>query len=140
MSKSRTKDLMMITIDRAFDLYIATLETEGKSPRFIDWLKPRLRHFYVFLKKTNGDIFQLQDLTIDDGRDLPHYLLQREILYENHPMHKERSGKLKIQYIHGLGRAIRSFLSTWAYEEGYLDEAEDAHLGRLFGLACAEVF
>jgi len=28
---------------------------------------------------------------------------------------------LKLQYIHGLGRAIRSF-STWVLEEGYLDE------------------
>jgi site-specific recombinase XerD len=36
-------------------------------------------------------------------------------------MHKEKKGKLKIQYIHGCGRAVRSF-STWAYEEGYLDE------------------
>jgi site-specific recombinase XerD len=36
-------------------------------------------------------------------------------------MKKEKSSKLKNQYIHGLGRAIRSF-STWEYEEGYLDE------------------
>lgn len=45
MSKTRAKDLMMITIDKAIDLYLATLETEGKSPRYIDWLKPRLLYF-----------------------------------------------------------------------------------------------
>jgi site-specific recombinase XerD len=112
---------MMISIEKAFDLYLATLETEGKSPRYIDWLKPRLGYFYDFLKKTNADGFKLQDLTVDDGREYLHHLLQRETLYKNHPMHKEKAGKLKIQYIHGLGRAIRSF-STWAYEEGYLDE------------------
>jgi len=36
-------------------------------------------------------------------------------------MRTEEDGKLKPQYIHGLGRAIRSF-STWAFEEGYLEE------------------
>jgi integrase/recombinase XerD len=48
-------------------------------------------------------------------------LMERNIRYQDHPMHKEKKGKLKTQYIHGLGRAVRSF-STWAYEEGYLDE------------------
>lgn len=121
MSRNSAKDLMMITIERAFNLYLATLETEGKSPRYIDWLKPRLGYFLKFLKTTNRNDMKLQDLTVKDGRDYLHYLLQRNTLYENHPMHKEQSGKLKIQYIHGLGRAIRSF-STWAYEEGYTDD------------------
>ena len=47
--------------------------------------------------------------------------MERDKLYHTHPFHREKTGKLKIQYIHGLGRAVRSF-STWAYEEGYLEE------------------
>jgi site-specific recombinase XerD len=47
--------------------------------------------------------------------------MERKNLYTNHPLHKERDGKLTIYYIHGLGRALRSF-STWAHEEGYLEE------------------
>jgi len=47
--------------------------------------------------------------------------MERGTRYEDHPMRKEQRGKLKIQYIHGLGRAVRSF-STWAHEEGYLEE------------------
>src|SRR5271157_285460 len=121
MSNNRTKDLMIITIDRASDLYLATLGTEGKSPRYIDWLKTRLRFFCDYIHKTNGDDYKVQDLTVDDGRDYLRSLLARDMLYQNHPMHRETKGKLKIQYIHGLGRAVRSF-STWAYEEGYLDE------------------
>jgi len=121
MSATRAKDLMMITIDKAIDLYLATLETEGKSPRYIGWLRPRLLYFNVYIQRTNTDITKLQDLTVDDGRDYLRYLLQRRTLYENHPNHKEKEGKLKTHYIHGLGRAIRSF-STWAYEEGYLEE------------------
>jgi site-specific recombinase XerD len=111
----------MISFDKASDLYLSTLATEGKSPRYIDWLKTRLRYFGDFLHRTYGDKFRLQDLTVDDGRMYLRELMARNTRYENHPMHKEQKGKLKIQYIHGLGRAVRSF-STWAHEEGYLDE------------------
>jgi integrase/recombinase XerD len=47
--------------------------------------------------------------------------MERDTRYQNHPLHKERKGKLSIQYIHGCGRAVRSF-SSWGYEEGYLEE------------------
>jgi site-specific recombinase XerD len=47
--------------------------------------------------------------------------MERQKRYKDHPMLKETNGKLKIQYIHGLGRAVRSF-STWAHEEGFLEE------------------
>jgi len=111
----------MISFDKASELYLSTLATEGKSPRYIDWLKTRLRYFDNFLTRTYGGNFKLQDLTVEDGRSYLRELMERGTRYEDHPMHKAQKGKLKIQYIHGLGRAVRSF-STWAYEEGYLDE------------------
>jgi hypothetical protein len=77
MSKTRAKDLMMITIDKAIELYLATLETEGKSPRYIGWLKPRLLYFNQYIHQVNGDNFKLQDLTVDDGRAYLRFLLQR---------------------------------------------------------------
>ncbi|HWQ04624.1 MAG TPA: tyrosine-type recombinase/integrase [Longilinea sp.] len=121
MSKSRTKDLMMITLDRSIDLYLATLVTEGKSPRYIDWLKTRLGYFSDYIQRIFGGGFKLQKLDIDIGRDYLHFLLDRDKRYLDHPMRKTENGKLKVQYIHGMGRAIRSFC-TWAFEEGYLDE------------------
>jgi hypothetical protein len=42
MANRKSKDLMMVTIEKAIDLYLSTLATEGKSPRYIDWLKTRL--------------------------------------------------------------------------------------------------
>ena len=45
MARTNKRDLMMITLDKATELYLATLETEGKSPRYVDWLKTRLRYF-----------------------------------------------------------------------------------------------
>jgi hypothetical protein len=40
-------------------------------------------------------------------------LMQQDTRYQNQPMIEKKKGKLKIQYIHGCGRAVRSF-SSWA--------------------------
>ncbi len=45
MMAKKIKELLMITIDRATGLYLATLETEGKSPRYIDWLSTAFRNY-----------------------------------------------------------------------------------------------
>jgi integrase/recombinase XerD len=121
MVKRNKRDLMMITLQKATDFYLVTLETEGKSPRYIDWLKTRLKYFNRYIQEQYGNDFKLQDLTVEDGRDYLRHLMARNKRYQDHPMHNEETGKLKVQYIHGLGRAVRSF-SSWAYEEGYLDE------------------
>ena len=115
------RELMMITLQKATDYYIATLETEGKSPRYIDFLKTRLRYFNRYIQETYRQDIKLQEMTVEDGRDYMRSLMERTKRYEDHPMRAEEDGKLKVQYIHGLGRAVRSF-STWAFEEGYLDE------------------
>jgi site-specific recombinase XerD len=121
MVKRNKRDLMMITLQKATDFYLTTLETEGKSPRYIDWLRTRLKFFNKYMQDIYGKDYKLQDLTVEDGRDYLRSLMERNKRYQDHPMHNEENGKLKVQYIHGLGRAVRSF-STWAYEEGYLDE------------------
>ena len=121
MAKRKARELLMVTLEKSIELYLSTLATEGKSPRYISWLKTRLRFFTTYIKETYGEGFVLQDLTVDDGRDYIKSLLDRNHRYTNHPMHNRIEGKLQIQYIHGLGRAIRSF-STWAYEEGYIEE------------------
>jgi integrase/recombinase XerD len=121
MAKRNGRDLMMVSLEKCMDLYLTILATEGKSPRYIDWLATRLRYFNNYMVETYGEGIKAQDLTVEDGRNYMRSLMERGVRYRNHPMHKERKGKLKIQYIHGLGRAVRSF-STWAYEEGYLEE------------------
>jgi len=121
MTVRKGKELMTVTLERAIELYISTLATEGKSPRYLDWLKTRLKFFIKFIQQTQGDNFLLQDLAIEDGREFLRELLERDRKFKDHPMHPEKKGKLSIQYIHGCGRAVRSF-STWVYEEGYLDD------------------
>ncbi len=121
MVKTTKKDLLMITLDRAIELYLTTLETEGKSPRYVDWLRTRLRFFSIYIEGEYGAGFKLPEITVDDGRSYLRHLMERDTVYRGHPFHSEKEGKLKVQYIHGLGRAVRSF-SSWAYDEGYLEE------------------
>jgi hypothetical protein len=115
MVRRSKKELMMITLQKATDYYLATLETEGKSPRYIDFLNTRMRYFNRYMQETYGKDIKLQEMTVEDGRDYMRSLLERTTRYEHHPMRTEEDGKLKVQYIHGLGRAVRSF-STWAFE------------------------
>ena len=112
---------MRMSLQKAIEIYLATLATEGKSPRYIGWLKTRMRYFTDFIHQTQGKDFRLQDLTLEDGRGFIRDLMGRDVKYSSHPFLKARSGKLAVQYIHGCGRAMRSF-SSWAYEEGYLEE------------------
>ena len=56
MGKTTKKDLLMITLDKAIELYLTTLETEGKSPRYVDWLRTRLRFFSIYIKGEYGEI------------------------------------------------------------------------------------
>jgi len=121
MSAKRSSEFMRMSLEKAIEIYLATLGTEGKSPRYIGWLKTRLRYLTDFIYQTQGKDFRLQDLTVEIGREFIRDLMGRDVKYSSHPFIKARSGKLAVQYIHGCGRAMRSF-SSWAYEEGYLDE------------------
>ncbi len=114
---ARENKFMTISLERGIELYLATLATEGKSPRYIGWLKDRLRYFTNFMRQTQEEGFILQDLDVEHGRGFLRELMGRDVKYGTHPMSKPRSGKLAIQYIHGCGRAVRSF-SSWAAEEG----------------------
>lgn len=68
MTAKRSSEFMRMSLEKVIDLYLATLATEGKSPRYLGWLKDRLRYFTVFIHKTQGEDFRLQDLTVENGR------------------------------------------------------------------------
>jgi hypothetical protein len=111
MVKKNKRELMMITLQKATDYYLSTLETEGKSPHYIDFLKTKLCYFNRYMQETYSQDIKLQEITIDDGRDYMRSLMEGTKLYKDHPMRMEEGGKLKMQYIHGLGRAVRSISS-----------------------------
>jgi site-specific recombinase XerD len=71
--------------------------------------------------KRHGEEINARDMTLEDGREFMRELMTREERFRDHPMIATQAGKLSISYVHGMGRALRSF-SNWAHEEGYLEE------------------
>lgn len=59
--------------------------------------KTRLRFFNDYMQTQNGEGFRLQDLSVEDGRNYIRFLMEKNTLYQNHPMHLEKDGKLKVQ-------------------------------------------
>ena len=49
MVARKSKELMLVSLERAIEPYLSTLVTEGKSPRYINWLNTRLRFFVKFI-------------------------------------------------------------------------------------------
>ena len=100
---------MAITLERCAQIDLSTLETEGKSPRYLDWLGTRLQYFNTCVHKVHGENFNLKELTVDDDREFIRELMDRDVKYSIRPLSKPRSGKLSIPYLNGIGRAMRSF-------------------------------
>lgn len=113
--------LATMTLEKLIHIYLSTLQTEGKSPRYLDWLGTRLRYFLDLMHKRHGEEINARDVTLEDGREFMRELMTREERFRGHPMIAAQAGKLSISYVHGMGRALRSF-SNWAHEEGYLEE------------------
>ncbi len=67
----------MIPLDRGIEFYLSTLETEGKSPSYIEWLDRRLGYFRVFMEKAHGRMIPVQELRVEDGRDFLRSLMKR---------------------------------------------------------------
>ena len=42
----------MIPLDRGIEFYLSTLETEGKSPAYIEWFDRRLGYFPASMDET----------------------------------------------------------------------------------------
>ena len=57
MSAKRSSEFMRMSLEKAIEIYLATLGTEGKSPRYIGWLKTRLRYLTDFIYQTQGKDF-----------------------------------------------------------------------------------
>ncbi len=79
----------MVSLPKAIELYLSTLESKGKSPRYIDWLPTRLRFFNDYIEGVYSEDFKISELTVEDGRAYLKRLMERQTCYQDHPMHKE---------------------------------------------------
>ncbi|MHB1356738.1 MAG: tyrosine-type recombinase/integrase [Anaerolineae bacterium] len=98
------------------DLFAATKQTEGKSPRTISWYRGFLVRFATFAGK--GQDVRLKDISIDTVRGFIAWLQGQTTRFAGHPNHPEVEGGLSPNTIHGFVRTLKAFAS-WLYEEGF---------------------
>jgi len=109
---------MDLELTSLIDLYAATKQTEGRSPKTIGWYRNMLGRFERFV--SNGHPARLSDLSIDDARAFVASLQSKTSRYQDHPFLKPKDGGLSPHTIHGYVRSLKAF-SSWLAEEGLTD-------------------
>ena len=118
---------MEITLPTLIDLFITTKQTEGRSPRTLEWYRDKLGQFARF--KGNGSDVPLKDLHLDDARAFIASLQSRDTRWNNHPYQLPVEGGLSPYTIHAYVRALKAF-STWLHEEDFTKHNLFARLKR----------
>jgi site-specific recombinase XerD len=106
---------MDTTIGQAIEMFLMAKETEGRTPKTIQWYGEMLKRFVQAL--SSGPETRLASLTVGEARSFVTALQSRDTLYENHPYLEPREGQLSPSTIHGYVRAIKA-LGSWLREEG----------------------
>ena len=107
------RERMETTLPVLIDLFVATKEIEGKSPKTIRWYRGMLRAFSEFL----GETATIGDLTLDNARAFVASLRGRSVRYENHPRRVPEDGGLSPSTIHAYVRCLK-VLGSWLEDEG----------------------
>lgn len=107
---------MEITLPTLIDMYAATKQIEGKSPRTIKWYVATLNTFAEYVGNT-----RLVDVSINQGRAFIASLQQREVRYSDHPLRTPIEGGLAPITVLGYVRALKTF-GGWLHEEGYANK------------------
>ena len=126
----RTVDLLRreridTTLPVLIDLFSATKEIEGKSPRTISWYASMLKPFASFL----GEAATIQDLTLNNARAFIASLRARKVRYADHPRKKAERGTLSASTVHAYVRCLKVF-GSWLSDEGFLAANPFARLKR----------
>ena len=111
----------MILLER----FIATGETEGKSPATGKWYRKRIGKYMEFLGENSG----IEGLNINTARAFVAHLQAQEVRYKDHPFSPEVEGGLSPHTIHGYVRAMKAF-GSWLTAEGYASENPFTRLKR----------
>ena len=107
---------MEATLDTLIELFAATKETEGKSPRTVTWYRLMLRKFASFTG--NGEPARISAVSVNEARAFVAHLQGVDAKYKNHPLTPQVEGGLSPYTIHGYVRTIKVF-GSWLQEEGF---------------------
>jgi site-specific recombinase XerD len=119
------RERMDTALSVLIDLFAATKEIEGKSPRTIRWYLGMLESFANFL----GEGSSANDLTLDNGRAFVASLRARSVRYVDHPRKHPEEGGLAPSTIHAYVRCLKAF-GSWLADEGLVSSNPFTRLKR----------
>lgn len=119
------RERMETTLPQFIDLFCATKQTEGKSPRTIQWYRDFLTRFSRFTGNS-----RLREVNVDTARAFIAHLQGQEVRYRHHPIHGKSEGPLSPVTVDGYVRALKAF-AGWLYEDGFTSQNIFRRLKRL---------
>jgi site-specific recombinase XerD len=108
------REKMEMTLPTLVELFAATKQAEGKSPKTVTWYRLMIGRFIQFL----GDTATIRDLSLKNARAFVAHLQGQKTRYQDHPLIPVQEGGLSVHTIHGYVRAIKAF-GSWLAEEGF---------------------
>ena len=116
---------MEISVSDLIDLFTATKQTEGRSPKTITLYRGFLHRFGSQL----GEGATLRQVTLDAARNFVAELQSRTSRWGDHPLMLEQQGGLSPFTIHSYVRILKTF-SAWLHEEEFTKNNVFARLRR----------
>jgi len=98
--------------------FVHCLESEGKSPKTIEFYSTALKRLDIYLRK-HSLAADVRDIGVEELRGYLHHLQYEARRWET--IQDKDHGQLSLHSVHGHGRAIKAFWS-WLATEGYVDE------------------
>ena len=112
------REEMELTLDRTLEMFLATKQTEGRTPKTISWYQDMITRFIEYLQ--DGTPTTLAHFSLDNARSFVASLQNQETRYADHPFREEVDGGLAPSTIHGYVRALKAFAS-WLHEEEFTE-------------------
>jgi len=118
---TRTADIlrrrkMDITAEEMIELFVATKQSENRSPKTISWYRDMLKRFVAYV--SNGHQAKLADISVAEAR-----------AFVAHLQSLTGDQQLSPHTIHGYVRAMKAF-SSWLFAEGIVKRDLFARLNR----------
>ncbi len=107
---------MQLTLTQLLDQFVATKQTEGRTPKTVSWYHDMVKRFVLYV--TNGSEATLSEFTLENARSFVASLQGQSCRYENHPNREKVEGGLSPNTVHAYVRAMKAF-SAWLGVEGY---------------------
>ncbi len=108
-----------LLLDTAIDLFLEAGELAGRSPETVLWHRKKLAAFSAFARQMG--LVRVSDVTLEHGRAFVRHLIDRDVLYPDHPSRPAVDKPLADTTIAGYVRSLKAW-AAWLADEGHTSE------------------